>query len=171
LLNRDQIVYWSALQRRLCRIDKKLQTRPEDRRPSEWILRKCPEILITGRRTKPPLQESTPGPSRLAFDDEIIILDTPVKLSQVNNSLSLSPRPSMIHSSASPLTSVRVDRPSTSILETVPPDIPTTSSTERRGKEKPDGKPGGKSVWVGRAEDVGVEQFALEYYETLGYKG
>ncbi|KAG8908522.1 hypothetical protein FRB99_005882 [Tulasnella sp. 403] len=137
------LIYRPALEKRLARVEKKLNISDEQRYRSDIILRRAKHVLITGNRIIP-LGESHGG--------------------STSNARNAS---EPYHKSANEGTESRAQ--SASFFDKRPRVLPEAA----KGKENANAnlKRTGKSTWKGRNGEVSVEEYALEHYEGLGYKG
>ncbi|KAG8887334.1 hypothetical protein FRB98_000203 [Tulasnella sp. 332] len=159
------LIYQPTLEKRMKRIEKRLEIPKDERHQSNLYLRNAKKTTIIGQRIMPlPLSESTPGPN-------------------TGRTPSVGPVGSCLNhgkaASVPPPTGRR------SIASFCPSPATSSRSATRQlalpfrgnipGKENQDAmaqvRPTGKSVWKGRGGEVSVEQLALEHYESLGYKG
>ncbi|KAG9013848.1 hypothetical protein FRB94_004227 [Tulasnella sp. JGI-2019a] len=154
------LIYIPALEKRMKRIEKRLEMSEEERHQSNLYLKSAKRVKMKGQRiVSLPLSESTPG----ARAPLVAPAGPSTNKGKGKGVPPVSGRGSIASFCPIPTKSVGSTSKRPGSGEQIP------------GKDNHDTVAQlhltGKSVWKGRDGEVSVEQLALEHYEGLGFKG
>ncbi|KAI0784419.1 VRR-NUC domain-containing protein [Abortiporus biennis] len=145
------IVYRPSLVRRLTCLENRLKIPVDERHICQGQLAKCEEIHIEGVRVQ---HRAT----SLKLDKTLRVVNSPSKSSFLQTQTQTQRQPTLLLFTQ-PMTQSQV------------PTL-TQMQTQKVSLEGMSSKATGKTIWYGRNnEEITVEEFALEHYEDLGFKG
>ncbi|KDQ61078.1 hypothetical protein JAAARDRAFT_571662 [Jaapia argillacea MUCL 33604] len=145
------LIFRPMLERRLTRIEKRLGIPVDERHVCEGKLRKAIEVFVEGTRVKH-------RAASLIMDETARVVNTPAREVKglAHGPVKVEQKPKSLFAFGTPVgtageSSVSAEKRRVGIRE--------RSST-------------GKSIWIGRdGDEVSVEILALQYYESLGFRG